>query len=212
MKILVLIILLLSSSNTLAHGGEDHGATTTAASPAVAGSQLKVVTYPSGLEVLVKYPAPKLDEPVTARLYFADYATNHPVNPTEIDLSFPGTFGAKVIKQPIKISDGIYEFAAVFVRDTNHTALLRFTHNESEQLASLSPFYAGTSAQKQLLVSGSVTTAEDGSSFPKWLLLPILIAVCVLTYVIVRRRKQVSTITSSSTTRATSIETRRIEE
>ena len=96
MKILILLILIVAGT-AHAHGGEDHSApaasqTATAAS----GAQLTLVSYQGALEIFVKYPAPELNEAVTGRIFFADYATNHPVNPASIVLSFPGALGAKV--------------------------------------------------------------------------------------------------------------------
>lgn len=204
----ILITLLFLVSNAFAHGDEDHGATTgDPAIPTATGSQLKVVSYPGSLEVLVKYPAPTLHEPVTGRIYFADYATNHPVNPPGIELSFPGNFGTKVTKQPSKVSDGVYSFEAVFTRDTNHTALLKYSYGDAEQLASLSPFYAGTSASRQLIGSGAVASTDSGDHFPSWVLIPISLGLAVLGYVFLKRRRKIlvskrqsaTTITQSKT-------------
>ena len=204
-----LILLLLLSSDALGHEGEDHGtpATTHLAAPG-AGAQLRLVSYQGALEVFVKYPVPELDKPVVGRLFFADYASNHPVNPTAIDLSFPGAFGAKVTKQPVKISDGVFEFTAVFIRDTGHTALLRYTFGDAEQLTSLSPFYAGTSAQRQSASIHRNTSIEDESVFPTWTLIPIAIGLGVLGYVLFRRRRKrllISNRTMAGTTTSTSV-------
>ena len=177
-------------SEVSAHGGEDHGtATTSTAAPILSGSQLKVVSYPGTLEILVKYAPPELDERVQGRIYFADYASNHPVDPTGIELSFPGNLGAKVTKQPTKVSDGVYAFEAIFVRDTNHTALLKYTYAEAEQLASLSPFYAGTSATMHL-TSASTDKTDEKQGFPTWILIPIAVGLAVLGYVLFRRRRK----------------------
>jgi hypothetical protein len=205
MKVIILLMLLVSRA--FAHGGEDHGASTTTM-PVATGTQLKIVSYPGTLEVLVKYPAPVLNEPVTGRIFFADYASNHPLDPTSIELSFPGALGAKVTKQPTKVSDGVYAFEAVFERDTNHTALLEYSYADAEQLASLSPFYAGTSATRQLSAT-KATTSHDSNSFPTWTLLPIALGLAVLGYVLFRRRRKIlllakskgtTTVTESKTT------------
>lgn len=196
MKVLI-VILLLISSKAFAHGDEDHSATTApATTPSgggaglAMGSQLKVISYPGNLEVLAKYPVPALDQPITGRIFFAEYASNHPVNPTVINLSFPGALGAKVTRQPTRISDGVYEFTAVFVSDTSHTALLRYTYGDAEQLATLAPFYAGASAQRQLATSGTTVTASDEDTSPRWLFIPLAIGLLVLGYVLFRRRRQ----------------------
>lgn len=190
MKILLILIMLLAQS-AQAHEGEDHGAAAASTqTPASSASQLTLVSYNGTLEIFVKYPKPALDEPVIGRLFFADYATNHPVNPSGIELSFPGALGAKVTKQPTKISDGVFEFTAVFVRDTGHTALLRYTYGEAEQLASLSPFFAGTSAERQLVATNAAgAMKEDESVFPIWTLIPIALGLAVLGYVLFRRRR-----------------------
>jgi hypothetical protein len=203
-----LIILLLLSSDAFGHGGEDHGPAATAQTAFPGrGSQLTLVSYQGALEIFVKYPVPELDKPVVGRLFFADYASNHPVSPTAIELSFPGALGAKVTKQPAMISDGVFEFTAVFVRDTGHTALLRYTYGDAEQLASLSPFYAGASAQRQAEAShGKVEIEQD--EFPTWTLIPIAIGLGVLGYVLFRRRRKrllVSSRTRSGTTTSTSV-------
>jgi hypothetical protein len=186
----IILILIMMVSDALAHGGEDHSvpAATTAA-PTLSGSQLKVVSYPGSLEILVKYAPPELDKPVAGRIYFADYASNHPVDPTGIELSFPGNLGAKVTKQPTKVSDGVYAFEAIFVRDTNHTALIKYTYADAEQLASLSPFYAGASATKQLAATGA-SHEEKKQVFPTWILIPIAIGFAILGIVLFRRRRQ----------------------
>lgn len=207
--IIFLILLLLLSSDALGHDGEDHGtpATTQSAAPG-AGNQLRLVSYQGALEIFVKYPVPELNKPVVGRLFFADYASNHPVNPTAIDISFPGALGAKVTKQPVKISDGVFEFAAVFVRDTGHTGLLRYTFGDAEQLTSLSPFYAGTSAQRQSASIHGNTSIEDESVFPTWTLIPIAIGLGVLGYVLFRRRRKrllISNRTMAGTTTSTSV-------
>ncbi len=204
----ILLVILLSivgafSTNAIAGGGDDHthgdGAVAVTASTAKDG-QLRIVSYPGGLEVFVKYPAPKLNEPVIGRLFFADYATNHPVDPTGIELSFPGAFGAKVTKQPTKISDGVYEFVALFARDTGHTALLRYTYGAAEQLASLSPFYAGASATRAMSATGGNSLAQDEDGiFPTWILIPIAIGLALLFYVLfTRRRKRLQFVKSQS--------------
>lgn len=205
MKFLLLILLLIAGT-AYAGGGDDHTHAPTGVSEDAApstgagfkGSTLKIVSYPGNLEVYVKYPAPHLNEPVTGRLFFAEYASNHPVDPTGIQLSFPGALGAKVTKQPVKISDGVYEFIAVFVRDTNHTALLRYIYGDQEQLASLSPFYAGKSAERLLsaeTISG--VNVDDGFSFSSWMLLPILVGVILVAYLLAKRKSAKSTVTSS---------------
>ncbi|HET6511651.1 MAG TPA: hypothetical protein VFH43_05630 [Candidatus Kapabacteria bacterium] len=197
MKRLILFFTLILAQSAwphivFAHEGEDHGATATTQTSMVAQGDnvLRVVSYPGTLEVFVKYPPPHLNEPVTARLFFADYATNHPVDPTAIDLSFPGTLGAKVTKQTKKISDGVYEFEAIFVRDTAHTALLRYTFGDAEQLTSLSPFYAGTSAERLLTANAGSTPKDDDSVFPTWILIPIGIGLGVLAFALFRRRRK----------------------
>jgi hypothetical protein len=207
MKITIVLLLLLAS-RAFAHGGEDHGAAAShVATPVASGSQLKLVSYPGTLEVLVKYPAPVLDKPVVGRLFFADYASNHPVDPTGIELSFPGALAAKVTKQPTKVSDGVYAFEAVFVRDTNHTALLKYTYADAEQLASLSPFFAGTSATRQLTAAHTTAVKDEGYSFPGWLLIPIALGLGVLAYVLFRRRRKVLLVAKSQGT-TTVVETK----
>ena len=188
MKILLILILLFARS-AQAHEGEDHGAAATTQAPTSSGAQLTLVSYQGALEVFVKYPKPELDKEVVGRLFFADYATNHPVNPTAIELSFPGALGAKVTRQPTKISDGVFEFTAIFVRDTGHTALLRYTYGDAEQLTSLSPFFAGTSAERHLAATNATAAEhEDESVFPTWTLIPIALGLAVLSYVLFRRR------------------------
>lgn len=188
---LIIGISLMMGANALAHGGEDHSAPASVPSTAIAGSLLKLVSYPGSLEVFVKYPAPHLNEPVTARIYFADYASNHPVNPTVIELSFPSSLGARVTKQPVKLSDGVYEFVAVFSRDTSHTALLKVTVDSIEQLTTLSPFYAGVSAERQLM--GTTTTTEksgDSLSLTTWLLLALLACFALAAFWLIRKRRR----------------------
>jgi hypothetical protein len=200
-----LILLLLLTSDALGHEGEDHGTASTSTTPAATGSQLKLVSYQGSLEVFVKYPAPILNEPVSGRLFFADYASNRPVNPAGLELSFPGALGAKITKQPTKISDGVFEFTAIFVRDTGHTALLRYTYGNTEQLASLSPFYAGTSAERQMMAVNAASSREEENTFPTWTLIPIALGLLTLAYVLFRRRrKRLLTISQNRVTPTTS--------
>lgn len=173
-----------------AHGGEDHSAPASAPSIAVGGSMLKLVSYPGNLEVFVKYPAPKLNEPVSGRIFFADYATNHPVNPTVIELSFPESALASVTKQPVKLSDGVYEFIAVFKRDTSHTALLKVNVDGIEYLTTLSPFFAGESAEQQLHNHAVIEEKTTGFSIPPWLIVVGLVAVVLLVLWLLRRRRK----------------------
>lgn len=198
MRIFLLLMLLLVAANAYAHGGEDHSAPSASVGPVSAGgSQLRLVSYPGSLEVFLKYPPPVLNEPIVGRLFFAEYASNHPVDPSAIELSFPGALGAKVTKQPAKISDGVYEFTAVFVRDTGHTALLKYNYEGADQLATLSPFYAGTSAERQLMAASDATDTTDSDGFPQWILLPIAAGLAVLGFVLFRRRrKRLALITS----------------
>lgn len=202
--LLLILAVSLLTHPAYSHGDEDHSAgSTTTSATAVSGNQLRIISYPGSLEIFVKYPAPKLEEPVTGRLYFAQYATNHPVNPTGIELSFPGALGAKVTKQPTKVSDGVYEFIAVFTRDTGHTGLLKYTYGDAEQLATLSPFYAGTSATRVIAASGSTVAEDEGFVFATWLLIPIVIALTILAYVLFRRRRNRLHIVKSNTTGTT---------
>lgn len=205
--ILILAVSLLAPP-AHSHGDEDHGAgNTTTSATAVSGNQLRIVSYPGSLEILVKYPPPNLAAPVTGRVYFADYATNHPVNPAGIELSFPGALGAKVTKQPTKVSDGVYEFVAVFVRDTSHTGLLKYTYGDAEQLATLSPFYAGASATRVIAATGSSVVEDEGSVFSTWLLVPVAIVLILLGYALFRRRRNRLNIVTSKLAASTSATT-----
>lgn len=208
MKALIILFLSLSVAVAYAGGGDDHthaptegtGANVRSTPTHATATTLTIVSYPGNLEVFVKYPPPHLDEPVIGRIFFADYASNHPVNPTGIELSFPGALGAKVVKQPTKISDGVYEFTALFVRDTNHTALLRYTTGEQEQLASLSPFYAGSSADRVLAPSsGTSVHGHEGFSFSTWMLLPLVAAAIMLAYFLAKRKYVKTTVVSTPT-------------
>ncbi len=179
-----------TTTHAFAHGGEDHSAPASAPSIAVGGSLLKLVSYPGNLEVFVKYPAPKLNEQVTGRIFFADYATNHPVNPAVIEISFPESAWASVTKQPVKLSDGVYEFTAVFKRDTSHTALLKVTVDSIEYLTTLSPFYAGASAEEQLHPQHAVEVLSKGFSIPTWTIIVALVGVALLVFWLLRRRRR----------------------
>lgn len=190
-RIVPILVGVLLSINAFAHGGEDHSKPSATPTTSIGGAVLKVVSYPGNLEVLVKYPAPTLNEAVTARIFFADFASNHPVNPSVVELSFPESAGARITKQPVKLSDGVYEFAAVFSRDTSYTALLRLVVADTEQLATLSPFYAGPSAERQLL--GTTTAPEksnEGISMTTWLLVALFACFAVAAFWLIRKRRR----------------------
>ncbi|MDZ4746736.1 MAG: efflux RND transporter periplasmic adaptor subunit [bacterium] len=192
MKHITLVLAgLLICVRVVAHGGEDHSKPSATPTTSIGGSVLKVVSYPGNLEVLVKYPAPKLNESVTARIFFADYASNHPVNPDVIELSFPELAGASIAKQPIKLSDGVYEFAVLFSRDTSYTAVLKVKVDSTELLTTLSPFYAGSSADRQLLGTSTETVkSAESISLTTWLLVALFVSLALVAFWLIRKRKR----------------------
>lgn len=206
---LLLVLLSMISTEVFAHGGEDHSAPVAGGgtvSPTTTGSMLKLVSYPGPLEVLVKYPAPELNKPVTGRIFFADQATNHPVDPAVIELTFPGALGAEITKPPKKISDGIYEFSALFIRDTGHTALLRVTTGGNEHLTTLSPFYAGTSAERALTATVATASAsEKETRFSMWILLPLILLLVGLGIFLLRKRRERLAVVAAGTRSVTTV-------
>jgi len=191
-KIITYLILLLCFSASLAeaHGGEDHGGGIP--TQAVSGDVLTVTSYPGRYEVFVKYSVPEIGKPVLTKLFFADFATNHPLNPEVVSLSFPGASGAKVVTEAQKVSDGTYTLTLQFDKDTNYTGLLKFIHNGEEQITALSPFYAGTAAKKVIASTSitQVTTHSSNSIFSFWLLIPLILIITVIAYWLLRRSKR----------------------
>lgn len=189
---LLLLLILLSSVPAIAHEGEDHGASAQTAAP-TAGEFLTLAVYPGALEVFLKYPVPHVGEVTTARLYFSDYATNHPVNPISVRVSVLANSRLVVTSQPKKLSDGVYEFGLRFPADTTYAAFAEIAVGSNRLTATLSPLYAGRAAERHLAALRSGTAPDhaddDDFYFPSWLLIPIGLGLAVLLAVLIRRRR-----------------------
>ncbi len=106
-KILLLILFPLSG---LAHEGEDHSEEKKAVATGVASftSEASSDKY----ELLIKYQTIPVGKPGTFTLFITDYATNKPVDPSELNVSVSGNTALKLAMH--KMDSGVYEIRGIF--------------------------------------------------------------------------------------------------
>ena len=105
-KILFLIFLPFS---VLAHEGEDHGEKKAVATGvANFSSEASSDKY----ELLIKYQTIPVGKPGTFTLFISDYATNKPVDPSELNVSVSGNTDLKLTMH--KMDSGVYEIRGNF--------------------------------------------------------------------------------------------------
>ncbi|MEO8872455.1 MAG: hypothetical protein ABI444_07240 [Candidatus Kapaibacterium sp.] len=190
-RVLILIsifaISVLGIASALAHGGVDDEPAPVAAS-AIA-DQLSIASYPGSYEIFVRYAVPVLQHPAIFKVFISQWSSNVPVNAMSPIIEFPNNSNVRVSSPLTRIADGSYQCQLTFTKDDSYSALLKFTVNGEEQIAAITPIYAGTVARQHLGSGAPAPIATSGISW--WV---ILIGAVVLLLVVfiggryVRRR------------------------
>lgn len=179
--------LLFAVGESRAHGGEDHSAPTVRA--VAAPGQLSVVAYPASYEVFLRYSPPELGVPALLKIFISQWATNRPIDASNMSLEFPGAKSPVTVGPIRKVADGTYEVKATFKNDEEYSALLKFTSAGVAESAALSPLYAGPTAKKKVAVAPTLLPADTSSGIPLWLILTVLLVLLILA-VLLRKQRQ----------------------
>lgn len=105
-----ILLLLLLPFSLFAHEGEDHSKDKkeTSAGAAYFSSEASSDKY----ELLIKYETLPVGKEGKLKLFVTDFVTNHPVDPTHLNVSVSGNADLKLTM--LKLDSGIYELKGIF--------------------------------------------------------------------------------------------------
>ena len=177
-----------------AHGGDDHG-TGDAGPVSIAGAVVdQLTTYGTSeeYELLLKYPAPEVDEPARLRFFISDYATNRPVSgATFVLASKPSGVTAK--SPPNMVAPGIYDVVVTFPEDTIYDLTATIAAGSHSGQVAVGHVYAGEAAEHFLAEHAPVGAAREvgdsGVAWWVWGLAAVGVFAVVAGVVAVTRRK-----------------------
>lgn len=150
---LIPLFLMAAVSFALAHGGDDHGGAEPAPTASLSAAELSTHGETGRYELLLKYAATEVDEPVRLRFFLADFPTNRPVAGANFVVSSRPT-GMRTRGPATMVSPGMYELTATFPDDTAYTLITTLALPDGQEQIELKNVYAGESAHRFLAEHG----------------------------------------------------------
>lgn len=156
---LIPLCLMAASLPALAHGGEDHGGAEPAPTASASAAELSTYGETTRHELLLKYAATEVDEPVRLRFFLADFPTNRPVADANFVVSSRPS-GMRTQGPATMVSPGMYELTATFPADTAYTLVTTLALPDGEEQIELKNVYTGESARRFLAEHGGAAMAD----------------------------------------------------
>lgn len=184
------LCLVAAALPALAHGGDDHGGAEPAPAASASAEELSTYGETGRHELLLKYAATEVDEPVRLRFFLADFPTNRPVAGANFVVSSRPA-GMRTRGPATMVSPGMYELTATFPADTAYTLITTLALPDGQEQIELKNVYTGESAHRFLAEHGGVAMQDaESGTIAAWMLWAIgagAVLVLLVAFMLLRR-------------------------